>query len=212
MKIVATALKTADGLRLEAEWAAPDDARATAVLCHPHPQYGGTMRSIVISALFESLPTHGIACLRFNFRGVEHSEGAYAEGRDEPIDVLTALDTASVEGVNGPLALIGWSFGADMALGIDDARIAGWVGIAPPLRFRPEHAYDSVGSDARPKLLVLAAHDEFRSPAEIEAQTSTWLSTRRETVAGASHFFVGRTERVVALAAEFVETLIASGA
>src|SRR5205823_3852327 len=138
-------LHTADGLSLEAEWASPSDARAIAVLCHPHPQYGGTMRSIVISALFEALPERGIACLRFNFRGVEGSEGSYAEGRDEPLDVAAALDAATVAAVDGPLALIGWSFGADIALGIDDRRVAGWVGIAPPLRFRPERAYDAVG-------------------------------------------------------------------
>jgi len=202
-------LHTADGLALEAEWAAPDNARATAVLCHPHPKYGGTMRSIVVSALFEALPALGIACLRFNFRGVEGSEGAYAEGRDEPLDVQAALDAAAESAIDGRLALVGWSFGADMALGIDDARIAGWVGIAPPLRFRPERAYDAVAHDERPKLLVLAANDEFRSPAEIAVETQAWIATRVETVAGASHFFVGRTERVVTLVAEFVGGLTA---
>jgi alpha/beta superfamily hydrolase len=197
-------LHTADGLSLEAEWAASSDARATAVLCHPHPQYGGTMRSIVISALFEALPERGIACLRFNFRGVEGSEGSHAEGRDEPLDVAAALDAATEAAVEGPLSLIGWSFGADIALGVDDPRVAGWVAIAPPLRFRPERAYEAVGRDPRPKLLVLAANDEFRAPAEIAAATSTWASTRIDTVPGASHFFVGRTERVVTLVADFV--------
>ena len=203
-------LHTADGLSLEEEWARPADARATAVLCHPHPKYGGTMRSIVISALFEALPERAVACLRFNFRGVEDSEGSYTEGRDEPLDVAAALDAAKEAAADGPLALIGWSFGADIALGIDDPRIAGWVGIAPPLRFRPERAYDAVGKDPRPKLLVLAANDEFRSPAEIEAATSAWTSTRIETVPGASHFFVGRTERVVTLVGDFVDGLSAS--
>ncbi len=202
-------LQTADGVSLEAEWTTSAGARATAVLCHPHPQYGGTMRSIVISALFEALPERGIACLRFNFRGVEGSEGSHGEGRDEPLDVAAALDAATGAAVDGPLSLVGWSFGADVALGIDDPRIAGWVGIAPPLRFRPERAYDAVGHDRRPKLLVLAANDEFRAPAEIAAATSAWASTRTETVAGASHFFVGRTEHVVALVADFVAGLTA---
>src|SRR2546429_1024175 len=203
-------LTTADGVTLEAELALPDGSpRCGMVLCHPHPQYGGTMRSIVISALFEALPERGIACLRFNFRGVEGSEGSYAEGRDEPLDVAAALDAATGAAVDGPLSLIGWSFGADIALGIDDPRVAGWVGIAPPLRFRPERAYDAVGHDPRPKLLVLAANDEFRAPAEISAATDAWASTRIETVAGASHFFVGRTERVVTLVGDFVVGLTA---
>ena len=205
-------LTTADGLSLEAQWSAPLGARATAVLCHPHPQYGGTMRSIVISALFDALPARAVACLRFNFRGVEHSEGSYSEGQNEPRDVLAAIDAAAVAAtsahIDGPLALVGWSFGADMALGIDDDRIGGWVGIAPPLRFRPARAYDAVGNDARAKLLILAANDEFRTPAEIAADTAAWNATRRETVAGASHFFVGRTDRVVALTGEFVDELV----
>jgi alpha/beta superfamily hydrolase len=204
-------LKTADGLTLEAEWIVPPGARATAVLCHPHPQYGGTMRSIVISALFESLPAHGVACLRFNFRGVEKSEGTHSEGHDEHHDVTAAIDAAVGEaaqaGIGGPLALIGWSFGADIALTVDDARLAGWMAIAPPLRFRPERAYDAVAHDARPKLLALAANDEFRAPAEIEAETAGWTATRIEIVAGASHFFVGRTDRVTQLALEFVDEL-----
>jgi len=207
-------LRTADGLSLEAEWTAPADAHGIAVLCHPHPQYGGTMRSIVISELYSALPELGFACLRFNFRGVEQSEGTYSEGREEPLDVVSALDAATGAAteakIQGPLALIGWSFGADMALGIDDPRIDGWVGIAPPLRFRPEHAYDAVARDARPKLLILAAHDEYRTPADIESETSTWTNTRREIVAGASHFFVGRTERVVTIAGDFAGSLPAS--
>ena len=207
-------LRTADGLSLEAEWTAPAGAHGIAVLCHPHPQYGGTMRSIVISELYSALPKLGFACLRFNFRGVEQSEGTYTEGRDEPLDVVGALDAATGAAteaeIEGPLALIGWSFGADMALGIDDPRIDGWVGIAPPLRFRPEHAYDAVARDERPKLLILAAHDEYRTPAEIESETSAWTNTRREVVAGASHFFVGRTERVVTIAGDFARSLPAS--
>ena len=203
-------LRTADGLTLEAEWAEPADgpAFAVAVLCHPHPQYGGTMRSLVVSALFEALPHHGIACLRFNFRGVERSEGEHTEGRSEPLDVAAALDAFSgSERAHLPLALVGWSFGADMALTTHDPRPAGWVGIAPPLRFRPASAYEPVAADARPKLLVLAANDEFRAPADIEAETREWSATRTETIAGASHFFVGRTDRVVALVAGFVEAL-----
>src|SRR5262245_1016765 len=130
-------IATADGLTLEAEFAeAVGERRAAAVLCHPHPQYGGTMRSIVTSALFGALPAHGVACLRFNFRGVEGSEGTHAGGVDERLDVVAALDamTATV-GEAVPLVLVGWSFGGDMALSIADDRLAGWVGIAPPLGF-----------------------------------------------------------------------------
>ena len=199
-----TALRTSDGLTLEAESAEPSGAaRAVAVLCHPHPQYGGTMRSIVTSALFEGLPAAGIACLRFNFRGVEGSDGAHSEGRDEPLDVIAAIDAVADRGL--PIVVVGWSFGGDIALTIHDARLAAWVGIAPPLRFRAASDYAAVGADARPKLLVLGAHDEFRSPPEIKADVAQWNNTRVEVIAGASHFFVGRTEKVVDSVRRFVQ-------
>ena len=201
----ARACHTSDGLTLEAEYATSDTAppRAAAVLCHPHPQYGGTMRSIVISALFEALPHRGVACLRFNFRGVEGSEGAYTEGVSEPLDVLSALDVLTADlHPSVPVSLVGWSFGGDMALSIEDARLAGWVAIAPPLRFAS--ATEHVARDARRKLLILAEHDEFRSPAEIEAATRDWEQTERIVIPGASHFFVGRTDRVVDATARFL--------
>ena len=179
---------------LEGELARSDAGRAAVVLCHPHPQFGGTMRSLVISVLFAELPAAGYDCLRFNFRGVEGSAGEYGKGETEPLDVVAGI-TAITEAVPGlPVVLVGWSFGADMALAVIDPRIAGWVAIAPPLRFRS--AFDAA-TDARSKHLVLAEHDEFREPADVTALVADWTATTVSIVAGASHFFVGRTDRVV---------------
>ena len=95
-------ITTSDGLALEAELAVADGApRAAMVLCHPHPQHGGTMRSIVIGALFDALPRIGITCLRFNFRGVERSEGAYGEGHGEQLDAQAAIAALSAEAPSG---------------------------------------------------------------------------------------------------------------
>ena len=199
-------VRTDDGYTLEGELHVAAPARAAMVLCHPHPQYGGTMRSLVIGALFQALPAVGVTCLRFNFRGVEGSEGTYDDGRGEQRDVRAAvhaldarLDPAT------PLVLTGWSFGADVALSTPDPRLAGWLAIAPPLRFVGDEL--AVATDPRPKLVVLAEHDEFRPAAEVAAQAATWPATRVEVVAGASHFFVGRTERVVEAAEGFVARL-----
>jgi len=117
-------LTTADGVTLEAELALPGGSpRCGMVLCHPHPQYGGTMRSIVISALFDALPPRGVACLRFNFRGVEGSEGTHDFGNLERVDAETAVSALRERLSPGkPLILTGWSFGADMALSVGDAR------------------------------------------------------------------------------------------
>jgi hypothetical protein len=165
------------------------------------------MRSIVISALFDALPATGVTCLRFNFRGVERSTGTHDEGRGELLDVQTALDTAAASvGPTEPLLLVGWSFGADMTLATHDPRLAGWLAIAPPLRFAAE--FGAVAADARPKQLVLGQHDEFREPASVVEATEDWNATDIEVIPGASHFFVGRTDRVVDAARAFVGRVV----
>jgi alpha/beta superfamily hydrolase len=201
---------TADGVTLEAERATPDAAsRASIVLCHPHPQFGGTMRSIVISALFEALPAAGFTVVRFNFRGVERSGGAHDHGRSELLDVHAAVEAGADSRLgHKPLVLAGWSFGADMTLATPDARLAGWIAIAPPLRFRAD--VDAVAHDERPKLVVLGQHDEYRDPTTVVEATESWRATEVEVIPGASHYFVGRTDRVVETARAFVERLVES--
>jgi len=208
MSFRALVLTTSDGVSLEAEVATPEGpSTATAVLCHPHPKYGGTMRSIVISALFDALPGAGVTCLRFNFRGVERSTGTHDQGRGELLDVQAALDAAAASvGPAEPLVLAGWSFGADMTLATHDPRLAGWLAIAPPLRFAAE--FGAVAADARPKQLVLGQHDEFRDPASVVEAIEDWNATDIEVIPGASHFFVGRTERVVDAARAFVGRVV----
>jgi uncharacterized protein len=206
MPIAPLTLTTADGVALEAELASPEDgrpARATMVLCHPHPLQGGTMRSIVISALFGALPAAGVACLRFNFRGVEESSGAHDHGDGERLDALAAIEEISTRLPGVPLVLAGWSFGADVALSVPDPRLAGWLAIAGPLRFVRD--VEVTAADARPKLLVLAGHDEIRPPDDVVAEVASWSNTTTEIVPGASHFFIGATDKLVVLARDFVD-------
>ena len=209
MPLQVLTLDSGDGVSLEAERAIPEGpSRASVVLCHPHPQYGGTMRSIVIGALFDALPAAGCTALRFNFRGVERSTGTHDEGRGELLDVQTAVAAADAAREHRePIVLAGWSFGADMTLATHDDRLAAWIGIAPPLRFRTD--FDAVAHDVRPKLLVLGEHDEFREPASVVDATAGWRATEVEVIAGASHFFVGRTDRVVDAVRAFVELVVA---
>jgi alpha/beta superfamily hydrolase len=195
--------QTADGLTLEGELCVPGNAWAASVLAHPHPVHGGSMRSIVIGALFEGLPRAGVAALRFNFRGVGASEGTFADGRGERLDVVASLDALHEISEGLPLVLAGWSFGADTSLAVDDERHAGWFAVAPPLR----RAHEMRGGDPRPKLLVVPQHDQFRAPDSAREATASWTNTRIEVVAGADHFLVGRTERVVELAVEFLGAL-----
>lgn len=183
-------LAATDGATLEAEYAPANAPRANLVLCHPHPQHGGTMRSLVISELFTALPAAGISVLRFNFRGVGASTGTYDHGDAERLDVRGALDAVRDPGL--PTLLAGWSFGADLALSVTDPEIAAWIAIASPLRYARD--LERVASDPRPKLLALAEHDEFRPVSEVVAEVVGWVACETVVIGGASHFFIGRTE------------------
>jgi len=201
-------LSTADGVHLEAELSPAAEARAGMVLCHPHPLHGGTMQSLVISALFGALPPLGVTCLRFNFRGVGASEGTHDAGDAERYDARAAVDALFDRLPAGvPLVLAGWSFGADVALSVHDAAVRAWFAVACPLR--SAHALDALEQDPRPKMIVLAENDEVRDPGEVEREASAWPATSIEVVGGASHFFVGRTDRLVELAAQLVGAITA---
>ena len=200
-------LSSTDGVALEAEVSHPPKTPSRGVvLCHPHPQYGGTMRSIVIGALFDALPSLGALTLRFNFRGVEGSTGTYDDGNGERDDVRSAVAalTAMLPPA-APLVLIGWSFGADMALSTLVPEVHAWVAIAPPLRLVAD--LDAIGRDPRPKLLVLAEHDEVCSPTEAATTAATWANTSVEVIPGASHFFIGRTDRLTDVVAGTIADL-----
>jgi uncharacterized protein len=198
--------RTHDGLALEAEIAVPESASGAVVLAHPHPQQGGSMRSLVTSELFRSLPRDGIATLRFNFRGVEGSEGTYGGGVYERNDVIAAIDRIREATTAEPLVLAGWSFGADVSASVLDDRLAGWFLIAPPLRILSADQF-VVATDPRPKHLAVPEHDAFRPPASARQATADWVNTTIEDVAGADHFFVGRTAKVASALVAFVRQL-----
>lgn len=192
------ALTTADGLRLRAEWlqAVPEptspqgDGRPfpTVVLCHPHPLHGGNMHATVIDRLFWALPNAGIPALRFNFRGVQGSDGRHDHGNRERFDVLAAVDLAAQRRPDTPVRLIGWSFGADLALATSHPSLDGWTAIAPPLRVI-EPGDMAAATDGRPAHLIVGEHDAFRPPSEAGEITADWSSATVTEVAGADHFF-----------------------
>ncbi len=204
-------LGTADGEELEAQLARPPGGaapRAGMVLCHPHPQFGGTMRSLVTSALFSALPTRGVTCLRFNYRGVEGSTGSYGGGAAERLDAEAAVAHLAADLPAGaPLVLTGWSFGADVALSVDDPRVAAWFAIALPLRFGGG-AHPVASRDPRPKVLTMAGNDELVDTPSVAAAATAWSNTEVIVIPGASHFFVGRTDDVVDRAATLVDRLV----
>lgn len=198
-------LATLDGWHLEGDIAFADPAsgpaRGAVVLAHPHPRYGGDRTNVVVDALFRALPAAGWHALRFDFRGVGHSEGAFGGGVDERLDVVAAVDAFDAVCADEPIWACGYSFGAMVVLNVTDARLAGWIAVAPPLA-----AHDGppclAGADHRPALLLVPEHDQFSPPAVSEPLVAGWSATELRTVPMGDHFLAGRTawvaEQVVA--------------
>lgn len=200
-------LRTGDGLDLEAQLVVPEPSPIGVVLTHPHPRYGGDMHSLVTGELFRALPRAGLTALRFNFRGVGRSEGQHGEGVDEALDIVAAVDALSERAPDLPLFVAGWSFGADVALGLADPRLLGWFAVAPPLGV-VEPAGMVAARDDRPKVLVIPEHDQFNAPERARQVVAGWASTRVVVVTGADHFLAGRTDRVTELCLDLANELL----
>ncbi len=176
---------TSDGVRLPADLAVPDGARAGAVLLHPHPRFGGNRLNAVVAALFRSLPAEGIAALRFDFRA-----GAGGEGGDlaeERLDALAGLDVLAAHVPDVPLFVVGYSFGAAVGLGVDHPAVTARVAIAPPLA-----VMDVAPASPLPTLVLVPAFDQFSPPSAVEPIVADWPDTTVEVIDGADHFLLAR--------------------
>ncbi|MEM7324631.1 MAG: alpha/beta hydrolase [Actinomycetota bacterium] len=198
---------TVDGdVSIQAELVTPDDPVAAAVICHPHPLYGGNMYNNVVGSLFTALPAAGVSTLRFNFRGVGGSTGSHGDGVGERADVAAAVEAVAGRHPGLPLLLCGYSFGADVALTVTDDRIGGWLVVAPPLRV-VSIADMAAGPDPRPKHLVSGTADDFRPASDLAGATDGWANVQITPIDGANHFFMSGLDQVGAAAAATVEAL-----
>ena len=196
-------LMTVDGVALQADLAVPAAAHAAAIICHPHPQYGGNRHNNVVQALFDALPTAGVAALRFDFRA------DFDDGRGEQLDAMAGLNALEVRLPGLALIATGYSFGAAIVSALDDVRITTKVLVAPPLASMPtDRGPTDRGPRVRgmdvPTLVLTPAHDQFSAPDATEAIISDWPQTTHETIASTDHFLNGRTALVAERAVAFI--------
>jgi alpha/beta superfamily hydrolase len=200
--------------RLEAlldEPAAGTPVRAAVVFAHPHPQFGGTMHTKAVYQGAKGLVRIGCAVLRFNFRGVGASEGAFDRGEGEKLDFTAALDYMAARYPGVPLWSAGFSFGSWVALevGAADVRVSVLIGIAPPVATSvsgQEYSFPNTLASTKPKFLVQGESDEV-CPIEGMWQFYGQLHEPKELVVidGAGHLFEGKTQEV----GEALEDLLA---
>lgn len=186
--------------RLEALlWTSPEtEPPFVAVVCHPHPLFGGTMHNKVVFQTAKALHQRGAAVLRFNFRGVGHSEGEHDNGRGEQDDVRAAIDYLVTEFLGSPILLAGFSFGSRVGLdvGCGDPRVERLIGLGLPV---DNIDMTFLRACTKPKLIVQGGDDQFGSRPNIEELFATLPEPKQMAIIeGADHFFTGHLEEAAA--------------
>lgn len=185
--------------RLEAIlWKPAGGARPAlgAVVCHPHPLFGGTMHNKVVYQAAKSLDALGIPVLRFNFRGAGLSGGAHDRGIGEQDDVRAALDFLAAEFPAVPLLVAGFSFGASVVLrvGCGDPRVSHLIGMGIPVN---SVDFSFLRGCNKPKLFVHGSDDEHGSIEKVKALIPTLPGENRLVVVeGVDHFFAGKLDQL----------------
>jgi len=189
--------------RLEALVEEPDHTAPSlaAVVCHPHPLYGGTLHNKVVFRIARGLRHAGAVVLRFNFRGVGQSEGEHAHLTGEIEDARAALAWLRARYPELPFALAGFSFGARVATRLVCASPAPlparWV-LAAGFPTRMGDA-DYLKTCAVPKIFIQSTHDEFGPRQELEALYTTLPPPKQiHWVEAANHFFAGALDHLEA--------------
>jgi alpha/beta superfamily hydrolase len=190
--------------RLEALLEEPEDGlpREAALVCHPHPQHGGTMHNKVVYRIAKGLRGTGCVVLRFNYRGVNLSKGSYGEGEGELEDARVALDYLRSRYPELPFTLAGFSFGSRIALRLGCANIGARrvIAVGFPTIYKDRSYLEGC---TVPRAFVQSTRDEFGPVLELEAVVAGLPQPKQLVLVDAQdHFFAGALEQL--------ETAIAS--
>jgi len=191
--------------RIEAIIKEPDgQVTRAAIVCHPHPLYGGTMHNKVVFRIARSFQDAGFSVLRFNFRGTGLSEGEHDNGVGEQDDLRAALNFVENKYPDAAIWVAGFSFGAAVmlhAITCDD-RMQAIVGAGVPF---PKYDFTAVTQCKKPKLFVQGALDEFGSPEELERLVETLDEPKElKIIPDADHFFDGHLTELQQAVSSFI--------
>jgi len=180
------------------------NATHAALVCHPHPLYGGTLHNKVVFHAMKALNSFGFPVLRFNFRGAGLSEGEHASGIGEVEDVRAALDWLERE-FTLPVIFVGFSFGAVVGLraACSDDRVRALIALGlPAVRFADRmddrvYDFEFLRTCAKPKLFVSGSRDQFGAAGTVEALVDTFAEPKKIVrIESGDHFFEGRLKEM----------------
>ncbi len=194
-------------------------ATHAAVVCHPHPLYGGTLHNKVVFHAMKALNSFGFPGLRFNFRGAGLSEGEHASGVGEVEDVRAALDWLERE-FTLPIIFAGFSFGAAVGLrpACADPRVAALIALGLPavtIAGRAEdrvYDFEFLRECTKPKLFVSGSRDQFAPAGRLEALVNTFANPKKLVrIEAGDHFFEGRLKEMRVAIEEWVRETVSVG-
>jgi len=169
-----------------------------AVVCHPHPLFGGTLHNKVVFQTAKTLHSRGYPVLRFNFRGAGQSAGTHDKGRGEADDVRIAIDYLAQEFPATAIIVAGFSFGAWVGLkvGCQDARVQEVIGLGIPVN---DSDLNYLKACTKPKLILQGAKDQFGAKARVESLFDEMPNPKQLMfIPEADHFFTGKLDQVSA--------------
>ncbi|HSE48540.1 MAG TPA: alpha/beta fold hydrolase [Terriglobales bacterium] len=187
------------------------NATHAALVCHPHPLYGGTMHNKVVYHAMKALNGFGIPVLRFNFRGAGLSQGKHDEGRGEQDDVRAALAWLKQE-FHLPLLFCGFSFGTavGMRVACPDPDVMAVISIGTPIAAEGRgYGYDYLAACKKPKLFLSGANDQYAPAAKLKEVVALAAEpTLLVLIAGADHFFAGKIKEAQRAIEDWIRTLL----
>jgi uncharacterized protein len=195
--------------RLEAILKEPTGAVThAAVVCHPHPLFGGTMHNKVVYRIAKAFQNSGFAVLRFNFRGTGRSQGEHDQGRGEKDDLIAAMRFVERKYEGAAVWLSGFSFGAAVMLRVacEDASARGLVAAGVPVT---KYDFGHLADCAIPKLFVQGSLDEFGTVPDLERLVASLDEPKQlSVIEGAGHFFEGHLDRLSQIIMDYIKSQI----
>jgi uncharacterized protein len=196
------------------------EATHAALVCHPHPLFGGTLHNKVVYHTMKALNSFGFPVLRFNFRGTGLSHGEHDYGTGEVDDVRAALDWLDAE-YHLPLILAGFSFGAAVGLraACPDDRVKAVISLGTPVstvtasdEVPRAYTFDFLADCHKPKLFVSGSNDRFGPRPKLEAVVAAAADPKQLVVIeGADHFFDGKLPELRRTIEDWVKEPIGKG-
>lgn len=186
----------------------PVDARHFAVVCHPHPLFGGTLDNKVVHTVARACEELGAPAIRFNFRGVGSSAGTYDGGTGETEDTLAVIAYGQSRWPGASLWLAGFSFGGAVAIrAASRAQPELLIAVAPGVMRLDGPDVSAIGTRTAPWLVIQGDADEVIDPNIVLSWAQKITPPPAvKVLRGAGHFFHGKLHELRGSVLDFLRS------